>query len=95
MTIGARARSGSVPLSLPSVLNFKLGSLFMVVQISLMDPLNRRRTSLMEDSTILTIEFLRGRLLFERSISRRARQRAEDLEKKAYFWFLNLLFTNL
>ncbi|XP_015941267.1 uncharacterized protein LOC107466782 isoform X1 [Arachis duranensis] len=54
----------------------------MVVQISLMDPLNRRRTSLMEDSTILTIEFLRGRLLFERSISRRARQRAEDLEKK-------------
>ncbi|RYQ92486.1 hypothetical protein Ahy_B09g098719 isoform B [Arachis hypogaea] len=69
MTIGARARSGSVPLSLPSVLNFKLGSLFMVVQISLMDPLNRRRTSLMEDSTILTIEFLRGRLLFERSLN--------------------------
>ncbi|MED6216934.1 hypothetical protein PIB30_012662 [Stylosanthes scabra] len=36
----------------------------------------------MEDSTALTIEFLRARLLSERSISRRARQRADELEKK-------------
>nr|KYP35269.1 hypothetical protein KK1_043700 [Cajanus cajan] len=38
----------------------------------------------MEDSTAMTIEFLRARLLSERSISRSARQRADELAKKAY-----------
>ncbi|XP_073223753.1 uncharacterized protein [Cicer arietinum] len=41
-----------------------------------------RVTSCMEDSTSMTIEFLRARLLAERSISRSARQRTAELEKK-------------
>ncbi|KAF6148035.1 hypothetical protein GIB67_024210 [Kingdonia uniflora] len=36
----------------------------------------------MEDSTAMTIEFLRARLLAERSISRTARQRADELAKR-------------
>eukprot|EP00262_Sarcandra_glabra_P013375 TRINITY_DN3691_c0_g3_i1.p1 TRINITY_DN3691_c0_g3~~TRINITY_DN3691_c0_g3_i1.p1 ORF type:complete len:661 (+),score=143.90 TRINITY_DN3691_c0_g3_i1:247-2229(+) len=36
----------------------------------------------MEDSTLMTIEFLRARLLSERSVSRTARQRADQLAKK-------------
>ncbi|XP_027364126.1 uncharacterized protein LOC113871301 isoform X2 [Abrus precatorius] len=36
----------------------------------------------MEDSTAMTIEFLRARLLSERSISRSARQRADELATK-------------
>ncbi|KAH1036841.1 hypothetical protein GLYMA_20G187800v4 [Glycine max] len=39
-------------------------------------------TSCMEDSTAMTIEFLRARLLSERSISRSAKQRADELAKK-------------
>ena len=35
----------------------------------------------MEDSSGMTIEFLRARLLSERSVSRSARQRADELEK--------------
>ncbi|RYR25813.1 hypothetical protein Ahy_B02g059805 isoform A [Arachis hypogaea] len=41
------------------------------------------KTSNMEDSSAMTIEFLRARLLSERSISRSARQRAEELAEKA------------
>jgi len=37
----------------------------------------------MEDSSAMTIEFLRARLLSERSISRSAKQRADELAKKA------------
>ncbi|XP_021659863.2 uncharacterized protein LOC110649568 isoform X2 [Hevea brasiliensis] len=36
----------------------------------------------MEDSTTMTIEFLRARLLSERSVSRTARQRADELAKR-------------
>ncbi|CAK7325305.1 unnamed protein product [Dovyalis caffra] len=36
----------------------------------------------MEDSTAMTIEFLRARLLSERSVSRSARQRADELAKR-------------
>lgn len=36
----------------------------------------------MEDSTGMTIEFLRARLLSERSVSRTARQRADELAKR-------------
>lgn len=35
----------------------------------------------MDDSSGMTIEFLRARLLSERSVSRSARQRADELEK--------------
>lgn len=44
--------------------------------------LSLRKTSSMEDSTAMTIEFLRARLLSERSVSRSARQRADELAKK-------------
>ncbi|KAL5974582.1 hypothetical protein ACLOJK_031252 [Asimina triloba] len=36
----------------------------------------------MEDSTVMTVEFLRARLLSERSVSRTARQRADQLAKR-------------
>ncbi|GFZ14629.1 hypothetical protein Acr_24g0008190 [Actinidia rufa] len=36
----------------------------------------------MKDSTVMTIEFLRARLLSERSVSRTARQRADELAKR-------------
>ncbi|KAK7279546.1 hypothetical protein RJT34_24599 [Clitoria ternatea] len=48
----------------------------------MLDPQDHRITSCMEDSTAMTIEFLRARLLSERSISRSARQRADELAKK-------------
>ncbi|XP_077230404.1 transcriptional regulator ATRX isoform X2 [Tasmannia lanceolata] len=41
-----------------------------------------RNGSAMEDSTAMTIEFLRARLLSERSVSRTARQRADQLAKR-------------
>uniref|UniRef100_A0A6M2EUT1 Uncharacterized protein n=1 Tax=Populus davidiana TaxID=266767 RepID=A0A6M2EUT1_9ROSI len=44
--------------------------------------LDQRTSSSMEDSTATTIEFLRARLLSERSVSRSARQRAEELAKR-------------
>lgn len=44
--------------------------------------LSLRKTSNMEDSSAMTIEFLRARLLSERSISRSARQRADELANK-------------
>lgn len=40
---------------------------------------------IMGDSTEMTIEFLRARLLSERSISRTARQRADQLAKRVGF----------
>ncbi|CAH9065736.1 unnamed protein product [Cuscuta europaea] len=43
---------------------------------------NQRNTPVMEDSSSMTIEFLRARLLSERSISRAARQRADELTKR-------------
>ncbi|EXC25400.1 hypothetical protein L484_016782 [Morus notabilis] len=45
---------------------------------------DQRSSSSMEDSqsTAMTIEFLRARLLSERSVSRSARQRADELEKR-------------
>ncbi|KAK9911966.1 hypothetical protein M0R45_035843 [Rubus argutus] len=45
------------------------------------DMQDRRSNSGMEDSSGMTIEFLRARLLSERSVSRSARQRADELEK--------------
>ncbi|XP_061352183.1 uncharacterized protein LOC133297128 isoform X2 [Gastrolobium bilobum] len=54
----------------------------MIMQNSEIDPQDQRNTSCMEDSTAMTIEFLRARLLSERSISRSARQRADELAKK-------------
>lgn len=42
----------------------------------------QRKNSAMEDSTAMTIEFLRARLLSERSVSRTARQRADQLAKR-------------
>lgn len=41
-----------------------------------------RKNSAMEDSKGMTIEFLRARLLSERSVSRTARQRADELAKR-------------
>ncbi|XP_052199347.1 uncharacterized protein LOC127806235 isoform X2 [Diospyros lotus] len=41
-----------------------------------------RNNGSMEDSTSMTIEFLRARLLAERSVSRTARQRADELAKR-------------
>ncbi|KAM7263085.1 hypothetical protein ACFE04_000768 [Oxalis oulophora] len=38
----------------------------------------------MEDSNTMTVEFLRARLLAERSVSRTARQRSEELAKRVY-----------
>ncbi|KAK6929091.1 hypothetical protein RJ641_005296 [Dillenia turbinata] len=43
---------------------------------------NQRKTTDMEDSNAMTIEFLRARLLSERSVSRTARQRADELAKR-------------
>ncbi|XP_057472310.1 uncharacterized protein LOC130760842 isoform X2 [Actinidia eriantha] len=40
------------------------------------------KSSGMEDSSGMTIEFLRARLLSERSVSRTARQRADELAKR-------------
>ncbi|KAK7277248.1 hypothetical protein RIF29_18399 [Crotalaria pallida] len=53
----------------------------MVIQNSVLDPRDQR-TSSMEDSTAMTVEFLRARLLSERSVSRSSRQRADELAKK-------------
>ncbi|CAL5209117.1 unnamed protein product [Lathyrus oleraceus] len=54
----------------------------MIMQNPALDPKDQRVTSSMEDSNAMTIEFLRARLLSERSISRSARQRLDELEKK-------------
>lgn len=54
----------------------------MIMQNPVLDPPDHRVTSGMEDSTAMTIEFLRARLLSERSISRSARQRTDELEKR-------------
>ncbi|KAJ6901676.1 hypothetical protein NC651_019443 [Populus alba x Populus x berolinensis] len=43
---------------------------------------DQRTRSSMEDSTAITIEFLRARLLSERSVSRTARQRADELAER-------------
>ncbi|KAI3458877.1 hypothetical protein Pfo_015540 [Paulownia fortunei] len=42
----------------------------------------QRKTTGMEESNAMTIEFLRARLLSERSVSKTARQRADELAKK-------------
>ncbi|GFQ02621.1 hypothetical protein PHJA_002406100 [Phtheirospermum japonicum] len=44
----------------------------------------QRKTTGMEESNAMTIEFLRARLLSERSVSKSARQRADELAKRAY-----------
>ncbi|KAG9459051.1 hypothetical protein H6P81_003559 [Aristolochia fimbriata] len=43
---------------------------------------DQRNNSTMEDSAAMTIEFLRARLLSERSVSRTAKQRADQLAKR-------------
>ncbi|CAJ2629457.1 unnamed protein product [Trifolium pratense] len=48
------------------------------MQTPVLDPQDQS----IEDSTAMTIEFLRARLLSERSISRSARQRTDELEKR-------------
>lgn len=45
----------------------------------------------MEDTTAMTIEFLRARLLSERSVSKSARQRADELAKRVQCFLLFLL----
>ncbi|KAK9282736.1 hypothetical protein L1049_010956 [Liquidambar formosana] len=42
---------------------------------------DQRKTTAMDDSTV-TIEYLRVRLLSERSVSKTARQRADELAKR-------------
>ncbi|KAK6131857.1 hypothetical protein DH2020_034397 [Rehmannia glutinosa] len=42
----------------------------------------QRKTTSMQESNAMTIEFLRARLLSERSVSKTARQRADELAKK-------------
>lgn len=42
----------------------------------------------MEHSTAMTIEFLRARLLSERSVSRTARQRADELAQRVQLEFI-------
>ncbi|KAI4352606.1 hypothetical protein L6164_006842 [Bauhinia variegata] len=54
----------------------------MIMQNPELDPQDQRKTSSMEDSTAMTIEFLRARLLSERSVSRSARQRADELANR-------------
>ncbi|CAL0303104.1 unnamed protein product [Lupinus luteus] len=54
----------------------------MVIQNSVLDPQDQSKISSMEDSNEMTIEFLRARLLSERSVSKSARQRADELAKK-------------
>lgn len=49
----------------------------------------------MEDSNTMTIEFLRARLLSERSVSKSARQRADELARRVcceFFFFFNYVF---
>ncbi|KAI3423031.1 uncharacterized protein J3R85_011314 [Psidium guajava] len=46
------------------------------------DKQDQRISSDMEDSNAMTIEFLRARLLSERSVSKTARQRADELAKR-------------
>lgn len=48
----------------------------------------------MGDSTAMTIEFLRARLLSERSLSRAAKERADQLAKRVWhlFYFLSFYF---
>lgn len=41
-----------------------------------------------EDTTAMTIEFLRARLLSERSVSKSARQRADELAKRVQCLFI-------
>lgn len=47
----------------------------------------------MEDSTAMTIEFLRARLLSERSVSRSARQRVDELERMVYLMLWQSLWS--
>ncbi|KAJ7974942.1 Transcriptional regulator ATRX [Quillaja saponaria] len=47
-----------------------------------LDQQDQRTTSSMEDSAAMTVEFLRARLLSERSVSKSARQRADELAKR-------------
>jgi len=47
--------------------------------------------NIMGDSTDMTVEFLRARLLSERSVSRAARQRADLLAKRVCFHAFFLL----
>lgn len=54
----------------------------MIMHNPVHDPQDQRITPPMEDSTAMTIEFLRARLLSERSISKSSRQRADELAKK-------------
>lgn len=51
----------------------------------------------MGDSTAMTIEFLRARLLSERSISRTAKERADQLAKRVrhHIVFLITIFFSL
>ena len=44
-----------------------------------------RTNSGMEDSSTMTVEFLRARLLSERDVSRSARQRVDELAKRVCF----------
>ncbi|KAJ6986680.1 hypothetical protein NC653_020030 [Populus alba x Populus x berolinensis] len=59
-----------------------VGSLPILVRVFIGLPSFIRIRSSMEDSTATTIEFLRARLLAERSVSRTARQRADELAER-------------
>ena len=65
-----------------------VGSLPILVRVFIGLPSFIRIRSSMEDSTATTIEFLRARLLAERSVSRTARQRADELAERVCFEFI-------
>ncbi|KAK6156306.1 hypothetical protein DH2020_010554 [Rehmannia glutinosa] len=54
-----------------------------------------RKTTSMQESNAMTIEFLRARLLSERSVSKTARQRADELAKKVAELEKQLKFVSL
>ncbi|KAK1572371.1 hypothetical protein Q3G72_031728 [Acer saccharum] len=73
--------SESKLLILPKAWNFVLQEVEFLKLQSCGGKLDQRTNSGMEDSA-MTIEFLRGRLLAERSVSKSARQRADELARR-------------
>lgn len=63
---------------------FLLVDVIFIVILILKQYYIRKNTS-MEDPKSMTIEFLRARLLSERSVSKSARQRADELAKRVSY----------
>lgn len=63
--------------------NFEIGGfVFLMMNNSDQVKQDQRTSSGMEDSTAMTVEFLRARLLSERAVSKSTRQRADELAKR-------------